>query len=532
MRLARVLKFLVVVGVLALAFTLALLYVTNSNTPTYIPMQQVWSWRAVGSEIESSILEKTTDREPKSTDRVPKNTYRGPIATDPRTVLSGSNEEPAGGTQQRVSTTNFSVIARLGIDKGQSWPEGSFCDEFLSHKFKDNLSPCKGTDSSQVECYGSPFDDKMGVCKFTNLGVDMPKYYATMHGRRDSIIGSNTIWLVREHAGINPCPQTDYNKMERHMEGGDYIKKMAKAAILAIPQGECQEWVEGVTFFYMGFDVHIYFKFLSWYSLHNGISNLESTGILPSTIIRIPETDNEFLFPEFEKDLFPEAHVYSLKELSEKKGIVCFRKAIVVPWAFSSTPFRCKMADSAYRLRRKCLNCNSQGLPGTRFQSFRRRVLNACSLKDPPQPDKTIKNIIVQLRKPYHRFNGDHPSKFSRVMKNSKEFLAALHENFPSANIIPVYPEDLSICDQVRLAHDADIFIGVHGAGLVHLWWMQEKALLFELVPRSQLANPTFKMLSALTGRRYYGYSRIGGGEKEVIVNIDQAITELKKAIL
>ena len=66
------------------------------------------------------------------------------------------------------------------------------------------------------------------------------------------------------------------------------------------------------------------------------------------------------------------------------------------------------------------------------------------------------------------------------------------------------------MCEQIQLAHTADDLVGVHGAGLVHLWWLQDHALMFEIVPRTQLGNPTFKMLSTLTGRRYYEY-RIEG---------------------
>ena len=44
--------------------------------------------------------------------------------------------------------------------------------------------------------------------------------------------------------------------------------------------------------------------------------------------------------------------------------------------------------------------------------------------------------------------------------------------------------EDLPICEQIRYAHDADVLMGVHGAGLVHLWWIQEEALMFEFVPK------------------------------------------------
>ena len=64
--------------------------------------------------------------------------------------------------------------------------------------------------------------------------------------------------------------------------------------------------------------------------------------------------------------------------------------------------------------------------------------------------------------------------------------------------------EDLPICEQIRYAHDADVLIGVHGAGLVHLWWIQEEALMFEFVPKYKISNPTFKELSALVGRNYY----------------------------
>ena len=79
------------------------------------------------------------------------------------------------------------------------------------------------------------------------------------------------------------------------------------------------------------------------------------------------------------------------------------------------------------------------------------------------------------------------------------------------------------------MVHNADVFIGVHGAGLVHLWWLQDTAILFELVPFSQMANPTFKMLSALTGRRYFDYSGLKGGEMRVTANTPDIIEKLRK---
>ena len=416
----------------------------------------------------------------------------------------------------------------LMIDQGDSWPKDSFCDEFISHKFKVDVSFCKD-EHRRIECFGSPYIKKMGSCTFNKLAIDLTDVRTITNGRRPSI-DDLSMWLVREHEGLNPCPHTDFSGLERHMERGDWVKNIAKKASLSVPKGKCQEWINGTTFFFIGNDVHIYFKFLSWYSLHNGMANNRNNKI---TIIRLPETlDNQFLFPEFEKQLFPEANVHSIEDFSKNKnGIVCFQKVIAVPGAFASTPFRCKMADAPWNVKSKCYTCNSRGLPGTRIQSFRRRVLNACELKDSLRTDNEIKTIVVQLRKQYHRFVGDNPSKYSRVLKNPDELVTALQERFPSATVQSMHPEDLPLCEQISLTHQADILIGVHGAGLVHLWWLQDNALLFELVPRSQLSNPTFKLLSTLAGKNYYGFSRVGGNDKEVILNMNQVVSELQQSL-
>ena len=70
----------------------------------------------------------------------------------------------------------------------------------------------------------------------------------------------------------------------------------------------------------------------------------------------------------------------------------------------------------------------------------------------------------------------------------------------------------------------------MHGAGLVHLWWLTDNALMFELVPQAQISNPSFQMLSTLTGRRYHGYVIKGTFEKiQITVNTQDVIKELIK---
>ena len=87
--------------------------------------------------------------------------------------------------------------------------------------------------------------------------------------------------------------------------------------------------------------------------------------------------------------------------------------------------------------------------------------------------------------------------------------------------------EALDICTQIGLAHDADVVMGVHGAGLVHLWWLQEDSLIVELNPTFQTGNPSFKMLSTLSGRNYASVTA-QGSQHLVTVNVDSVINLLK----
>merc|ERR1711879_469169 len=112
----------------------------------------------------------------------------------------------------------------------------------------------------------------------------------------------------------------------------------------------------------------------------------------------------------------------------------------------------------------------------------------------------------------------------------------------------------MHICEQVAMAAMADVLIGVHGAGLVHLWWLAKKhATMIELEPRSQVGNPSFRKvflrtlitesmhifhfrtLTALSGKKYVSVraekaqSKIG--KEPVSVNPSKVIDEVRKIV-
>ena len=62
----------------------------------------------------------------------------------------------------------------------------------------------------------------------------------------------------------------------------------------------------------------------------------------------------------------------------------------------------------------------------------------------------------------------------------------------------------------------------------MHLWWLQEDAMILELNPTYEMSNPTFKMLSTLTGTNYKSLSVRTGVKRSVSVNVRDVINILR----
>lgn len=248
----------------------------------------------------------------------------------------------------------------------------------------------------------------------------------------------------------------------------------------------------------------------------------------------------------------------------DSNNITCFKRIVKVPWAYSALPFQ-YVVDSQLKSRYlECYNTSRKlaiqskqrgqviaeqtnqmtstnkvkqqkqrrgiNIKGTQnvvpsMISFRSLVLSSCGIKDgipkhsqanvggnlrsplsgskPAERKLPPLNVVIIKRKPYLRHGLDHPNFFQRMLSNEAELIATLME-MDFLHLTSVYMEEMDICDQVSLAHGSDILIGVHGAGLVHSWWMKDGGVLLELVPPSKLDRPTYKVLASLTGIKYY----------------------------
>lgn len=174
-----------------------------------------------------------------------------------------------------------------------------------------------------------------------------------------------------------------------------------------------------------------------------------------------------------------------------------------------------------WSLKEQCAKCDGRGMSDSDLQTFRERVINACLLDDEGQLKHS--NLVLISRKPYIRSQKDELRKFQRVLTNEDELITGIKSTFPSTNVTVAHLEDLPVCDQVRYANRADVLLAVHGAGVVHLWWLRDESLVLEMEPHYEAGNPAFKILSKLTGRKYQS-NIIGGDSRSVTVNVKEIL--------
>ena len=395
---------------------------------------------------------------------------------------------------------------------GPTWKKRTFCYSYVENTFQTPIGVCGSQQETEhnIKCYRSTHSKVMMYCILESVFLPGPRR-----------IGSNQLDIGLLTGGTGrSCPTISlsevYKTSERNSRNHKLLDRVAE--IEKKPSTVCGEWINKTAFLYTADQsVHIYFRMNAYYNLHKAIAR---EGVAPGdfVIIKYP-LSSAYLFSEWEKmKLFPE--MIDIDELPNKT--MCFRKLVIVPYSFSGIPFRCKMESN---VRGPCFDCKGRGLYGSSFYSFRHRVISSCGLVD--EKNHVGNRITIVSRTPYNRWKKDDPNKFQRILSNEDDLVKTLRREFPNTNVTVAHMEKLGICEQISLAHDADVLMGVHGAGLVHLWWLQEDALILELDPTFQKGNPSFRMLATLAGRNYDSIT-VTGSHHMVSVKVDSVIDILK----
>lgn len=476
-------------------------------------------------QANSSALTAVEHQPPSTSLRHDVTSFQTEDSIDDASRLDGSRVDPGSQLRiddvlKRVATRQLSKPMPLINRDGKSWDKltSTFCHSFLIDTFSSHVSTCssKGsTSSDSIECYGNNDDPAhMATCTLRNLAVQPKLLYESIEGKFDK---EGTIFLISDRN--TSCPNPTVQSFSKKVERDDFQLKLLNKIVTSEPKPSsvCDAWINKTTFFFINEKYHIYFRFIEYYSVHKALWD-HQVDEGDYVVLRI-STNERMLFPEFDDALFPGA--INLKDLPQN-ATVCFKKAVTVPRCFSSIPFRTKMNGL---IRNKCFQCKGRGLTGTPFYTFRERTIRACNLTD-DQPKEAGGTLVVISRKPYVRYPSDEFKRFERVLSNEDNLVSELKKTFPSSELSVIHLEDLPICEQIRYAHSADVILGVHGAGLVHFWWLRENALAYEMEPGFEVGNPTFKMLTTLTGRQYRSV-RISGQMKKVTVDVAKVAKEI-----
>lgn len=447
----------------------------------------------------------------------------GVIKTLSNSSTHAYTHSPSHNSNSTLTPAIKSPSSQKPTSSDNTWKNGSFCHEFFENTFQIAAPVCANSSAPpSVECFGSPHSHSMGTCTIRNLLVSPRLLLKAMSDpdRPRFVAGEQPIGLLEDVE--SNCANVTLSKFSKQVEGGDYVLKMVnEIKRKKFSVSRCDTWINGTTFFFTGHRFHIYFRLLDLYNVHKLLRDFESEVTSDSHLIRISGNDH-YMFPEFERLLFPEVKAQTLEDLQNVN--ICFKKVVLVPKSYASPIFQCK---NRANLRSKCMECNGNGLNDSSFNLFSNRVLKTCAaqIKLPP---KNSSMIILISRTPYLRNERDNLKNFERVLDNENELAAAIRKAFSHSAVHIVHLENLTICEQVAYGHNADILLGVHGSGLVHLWWMKDHALVYELEPHYEVGNPTFRILSRITGRNYHS-EYVGGGWKTVHSNVQSIVGSLKK---
>ena len=479
--------------------------------------------------------------------------------------ISDLSRSPFYRLYNHKNTSQISTLPPSSSSSSGNWKEGTFCDDFLTKTFQLKAPVCSTNKSclqEAIECYGNPHSHSMGTCLLRNVAVSPDVLAKVMYDPDRPKFEANRHSVVLLGGMDTECRDIDLDAVAWRMEGGDYVFKVVSSLAAAAEEEEnktssqspavCDVWINETTLFFTAHRFHIYFRFLDYFNVHKLLEDFERKRRRegeerggggerrykrkPFRVVRISGSDN-YHFPEFDRALFPEAKVQALDDF--KNVTTCFREVILVPKSYASTIFQCK---SRMSLTRECRRCNGTGLNETDISAFSRRVLKACdseignvSREEEEEKEggdgRKRKLIVLVSRRPYLRNQNDKLERFQRVLDNERELVRALKEAFgknDTTTVEVVHLENAPICWQVAHGRRADVFLGVHGSGLVHLWWMRDEALAYELEPSYQVGNPTFHMLSTLAGRNYQS-EFVTGGYKLVRTDVRSVIENIKR---
>lgn len=180
--------------------------------------------------------------------------------------------------------------------------------------------------------------------------------------------------------------------------------------------------------------------------------------------------------------LFAPLPILRLKDIQATAKLVCLEN-VIIPLAGGSNPLWSGDWDAGA--------CSHSELVDT----FSQRVLSQYGYgRTPASPagDTAAQLTLTFIDR-----------RSSRALINAKKHLSNIKNRFPNVRIQVVDFAAHSFAEQVRIVHETDILVGVHGAGMAHAMFLPDGSSVVEILPHD-LNYRVFRNLAKLRGHTYF----------------------------
>uniref|UniRef100_A0A673AIC8 EGF domain-specific O-linked N-acetylglucosamine transferase n=1 Tax=Sphaeramia orbicularis TaxID=375764 RepID=A0A673AIC8_9TELE len=346
------------------------------------------------------------------------------------------------------------------------WKQADF--GYVKERLSELKILCKGDSSLKCSSYTR-------FCKATNLYLDLRKPRRSHERYKEDFIQRGEIGgrcklnrraLAAEGEHKSPL-QSWYAELQTYTELDFH----------PMDDGHCDIIIEKPTIF-MKLDagVNMYHHFCDFVNLY--ISQHINNSF--STDINIVMWDTSLygygdLFPETWK-AFTDYDIIHLKTYDSNR--VCFKHAF-----FSLLP---RMRYGLFYNTPLISDCHSEGM----FRAFSQHVLHRLNI---PLDRPTVRKTLSRT---------EHVPLFTLQLVNALKTVPLLE-----VNVVDYKYKDVPFLEQLRITHNSDIFIGMHGAGLTHLLFLPDWAVIFELYNCQD--ESCYRDLARLRGIRYVTWQKM-----------------------
>ncbi|CAH1183795.1 unnamed protein product [Phaedon cochleariae] len=312
--------------------------------------------------------------------------------------------------------------------------------------------PLFATDSS-LEC-----SDHLRFCRGRNIMMNFSK----LASREDPIRYKMDVLGEGDIGGYCELHKNVLDEQADHISPlqswGPEVRFFSRLNQRPIREGLCDVVVEEPTFIVkIDATVNMYHHFCDFLNLYASL-HLNSTH--PSTFstdVRVLVWES-FTYRSAFSDTWQAFTDHPLWDLKTVAGrTVCFRNVVL--------PLLPRMIFGLYYNTPIIYGCEKSGL----FDAFSKHILHRLQV---PLHPRTAKKIVITFL--------SRNTKYRKIL-NEDELVATLENNSNYEVRRVVYDKNIPFKKQLEITRNSDVFIGIHGAGLTHLLFLPEWAVLFEL---------------------------------------------------